>query len=269
VNRSWIAGDQPHQPALLPVDARALLPAEHRVWDILAMVGELDLSAFEAAYRADGRGRPPFHPRVMLALILYCRSKGIMSGREVAAACYDDLGARVITGNRHPDRSTIDRFVAAHAAALKGLLPQTLRLGHAEDLVDVSLVAADGTKALANAAMHATVTEADLLAQITDLHQQLATAEAAWLQQVGTDVIAQQPPLFTGTDTDLAAWAGGVDHSSTGWRNVRTLAGVLRSRQSALAYLRTHPDTAVKDWQVLAATHGGHEPSLMVGMVWG
>ncbi len=78
------------------------------------MVEELDLSAFESAYRADGRGRPPFHPRMMLALLLYCRCKGIMSGRDVAAACGDDLGARIIMGGQRPNRSTVDRFVRVH-----------------------------------------------------------------------------------------------------------------------------------------------------------
>lgn len=253
VSRSWIAGDAKGQPALLPVAAAALLPADHRVFDILALVGELDLRAFEAFYRADGRGRPPFHPRVMLALILYCRSKGLMSGRAVAGACYDDLGARLITGNRYPDRSTIDTFVRVHAAAIKGLLPQTLRLGYAEDLVDVSLVAGDGTKVLANAAMGATLTATDLLAQITDLQQQLAAAQKAWLQQIATNTDAAQPSLFTDTDTDAGAGAGlcgrpGGDNSAAGWRKVCALTGMLRSRQSALAYLQAHPDTAVKDW---------------------
>jgi transposase len=61
---------------------------------VLELVGELDLSAFTAAYRADGRGRPPYDPKMMIALIVYCRGKGIGSGRGIAAACYDDLGAR-------------------------------------------------------------------------------------------------------------------------------------------------------------------------------
>jgi transposase len=245
VTRSWIAGDGLGQSALLAVDARALLPAGHRVWDFLALVDELDLSAFEAAYRDDGQGGAPFHPRVMLALILYCRSKGLMSGRQVAAACYDDLGARVITGNQYPDRSTIDRFRGAHAAALQALLPQTLRLGWADGLVDVSLVAGDGTKIVANAAMGATVTEDELQRQINELRERLAAAEAAWLQQVGTET-TEQPSLFT--DTEASAHAVADDPFSTAWRKVRMLAGRLRARQAALAYLRAHPDTAVTDW---------------------
>lgn len=231
---------------LLPVDARALLPADHQVWDWLGLVDELDLSAFEAAYRADGLGRPPFHPRVMLALILYCRSKGLMSGRQVAAACYDDLGARVITGNRYPDKSTIDRFLDRHAVALTALLPQTLRIGHAEGLVDVSVVAGDGTKLAANAAMGATVTETELLEQIAGLHQQLAAAQTAWLEQVGADDRWQQTDLFTDTDAEPSTPRR---HKSTdAWRKVCTLTEMLRARHTALAYLGEHPNTDVKDW---------------------
>lgn len=37
----------------IPVDARDLLPAGHRVWSVLELVGQLDVSAFTAVYRAD------------------------------------------------------------------------------------------------------------------------------------------------------------------------------------------------------------------------
>ncbi|MFD0743412.1 transposase [Phytohabitans flavus] len=184
MGRAWIAANAAAQPALLPADARDLLPVDHLAFQMMALVDELDLSRFEAAYRSDGRGRPPFAPRVMLTLILYCRAKKLMSGRQVAAACFDDVGARLITGNRYPDRSTIDRFLDIHATAIIGLLPQTLRLGHAEDLVDVSVVAGDGTKLAANASMGATVDETDLRSQITDLQQQLATAQQQWIEHL-------------------------------------------------------------------------------------
>jgi transposase len=227
-----------------------MLPTDHPVWDWLALVDELDLSAFETAYRADGRGRPPFHPRVMLALILYCRSKGFMSSRQVAAACYDDLGARAITGNRYPNKSTIDRFLDRHAAAINALLPQTLRIGHAEGLVDLSVVAGDGTKLVANAAMGATVTEAELLAQINDLQQQHRAAQAAWLEQVGVDDRWQQTDLFTDADADADADLCGTRRgtSTAAWRKVRTLTEMLRLRHTALAYLREHPNADVHDW---------------------
>jgi transposase len=130
VTRAWIGSDQGKQCEMRVLDVQDLLPAGHVAFEFQALVGQLDLSAFEAVYRADGRGRPPFDPRLMLTLILYCRSKGIMTGRAIAAACRDDVGARMITGNRYPQRSTVDRFIKTHARALKGLLSQTIQNAH-------------------------------------------------------------------------------------------------------------------------------------------
>ena len=247
MTRRWLGRDWGRQSALLalPVDVRALLPVRHTAFAIMTMVGELDLSAFLGAYRSDGRGRAPFDPGVMLALILYCRSKGIMSGRDVAAACYDDLGARVITGNRYPSRSTVDRFMTTHRAALKGLLSQTIRLGYAEGLVDLSEGAGTRTSLLGHAAMHATVDEAGLLAQIADLEQKLAAAEEAWLDHADTDTEASQT-LFGDSDTHPRSWSR--SHDVKARRRVCALNGMLRARQVALDHLRAHPDTAATEW---------------------
>jgi len=207
VTRAWIDGDQ-DQPALLAVDVRDLLPVGHRVWDVLELVAELDVSAFVAAYRADGRGRRRYDPGMMLALVVYCRGKGIRSGRGIQAACHDDLGARVITGNRYPDRATVDRFLDTHAQAIRALLPQTLRLGYAQDLVDVSLVAGDGTKALANAAMGATVDEQTLQSQIADLERQVALAQADWDAQIAVQDAPTVAMLFGDADAQVGPAAG-------------------------------------------------------------
>jgi transposase len=231
---------------MLAVDVRDLLPAGHRVWDVLDLVGELDLSAFVAAYRADGWGRPPYDPRMMLALVVYCRGKGICSGRGIEAACHDDLGARVITGNRYPDRATVDRFLDTHTQAIRALLPQTLRLGYAQDLVDVSLVAGDGTKALANAAMGATVDEQTLQTQITDLEQQIARAQADWDEQIASQDVPTAPTLFGDTSGQAGPTAG---KAGKAWRRLGTLTRMLHSRRQALAYLQAHPSTALADWR--------------------
>lgn len=55
VSRPWIAGDQ-GQTALAPVALADLLPPDHDAFAYQALVNELDLSEFTAAYRADGQG---------------------------------------------------------------------------------------------------------------------------------------------------------------------------------------------------------------------
>jgi transposase len=249
--RPWIVGDKPEQDALLPVNIRDLLPADHLAFDIQATVSELDLSKFVDAYRTDGRGHPPFDPAVMVGLLLYSRAKGITSSRAVEASCYDDLGARLITANSYPTKTTINRFITRHGPAMQALLAQTLRIAHAEGLLDVSFVAGDGTKVIANASMGATVDEATLVAQIAELEQQLAATGQLWTQQVGD---SEAPPaLFedTTTDTDLLA-ARPTDLNAAAaktWRRMGTLNTTLRSRQAALAHLRAHPNTDLVEWK--------------------
>ena len=87
---------------LLPPDARDWLPGRHLAWAVLEAAGELDMAPFTAWYRADGQGRPAYHPGLMVGLVMYCYCKGIRSSRAVEMATFDDVGARVICGNLHP-----------------------------------------------------------------------------------------------------------------------------------------------------------------------
>jgi hypothetical protein len=82
-------------------------------------VKEVDLSVFIAGYRPDGQGRAAYHPATVLALLLYCYSKGIRSSRGIEAACIDDVGCRIITANHEVDHATIARFLCRHRPAVK------------------------------------------------------------------------------------------------------------------------------------------------------
>jgi transposase len=59
------------QGFLLPSDVREWLAADHLAWFVIDAVAEMDLSAFYAAYRVDGRGRAAYEPSLMVALVLY------------------------------------------------------------------------------------------------------------------------------------------------------------------------------------------------------
>src|ERR1700692_3642035 len=94
----WIRNVNYDQAALIPDDMRSWLPEGHVSWRMLEVTGEMDLSALYAAYRQDGQGQAPYDPKMMLALVCYCLYKGIRSSRKIAAACADDVGARLICG---------------------------------------------------------------------------------------------------------------------------------------------------------------------------
>lgn len=140
---------------LLPPSLQDWLPEKDLAWFILDAVDEMDLSQFYAAYRQDGWGGEAYEPKMMVALLLYAYCLGERSSRRIERLCERDIAFRVIAANLAPDHATIARFRAEHREALAGLFTAVLRLCREAGLVKVGVVALDGTKVKANAALSA------------------------------------------------------------------------------------------------------------------
>ena len=76
---------------LLPPSLRDWLPADHLAWFVIDAVDRLELSAFFAAYRADGLGRAAYDPAMMVALVLYAFATGERSARGIECHCRQDI----------------------------------------------------------------------------------------------------------------------------------------------------------------------------------
>jgi transposase len=139
------------QELLLPPSLREWLPEDHFAWFLLDAVEEMDLSGFYAAYRDDGHGRPAHDPALMVAVLLYAYARGLRSSRKIERALVEDVAFRVIAANQVPDHTTIARFRQRHEAALAGLFGEVLALCAEAGLVEIGVVAIDGTKLHANA----------------------------------------------------------------------------------------------------------------------
>ena len=144
-----------NQRLLLPPDLREWLPEGHLALFVSDVVDELDLSAIVGAYEdGDGRGQPPYHPAMMVKLLLYAYSVGKPSSRKIERATYEDVAVRVLAADQHPDHDSLAEFRKRHLTALAGLFVQVLRLCQAAGLVKLGHVALDGTKLKANASKH-------------------------------------------------------------------------------------------------------------------
>jgi transposase len=139
------------QGFLLPPDVREWLPADHLAWFVIDAVAEMDLSAFYAAYRADGHGRAAYEPSLMVALVLYAFATRQRSSRAIERDCRQDVAYRVISGNLVPDHATIARFICRHEQALADLFGDVLRLCDRAGLVKPGVVSIDGTRIAGNA----------------------------------------------------------------------------------------------------------------------
>jgi transposase len=153
--QNFIACDR-EQELLLPPSLREWLPEEHLAWFVLDAVAEMDLMAFFASYRDDGWGRAAHDPAMMVALFVYAYAIGVRSSRAIERRCRDDVAFRVITANQAPDHATIARFRVRHEEAIAGLFGEVLALCARSGLVQVGVVAVDGTKIAAAATHHAT-----------------------------------------------------------------------------------------------------------------
>ena len=227
---NFAGGGDGDQVFLMPPDPRDWLPPRHLAWAVRRQVGELDLAAFLAGYRADGQGNTAYHPRMMTALIMYCYCKGIRSCRAIEMATWDDVGARVICGGLHPDHATNARFVTRHKEPLKELLVQSLAACAREGLVRVDLTAGDGTKVKANASVAANATAEQLGLDIAELERLLEAEVAAWMEEARV-ADAAEDALFSG---DVPPPAG---RTPAGTARKRT-AGKLARRQAARAKLQ-------------------------------
>lgn len=176
-----------NQQLLLPPDVRDWLPEGHLALFVSDVVDELDLAAIVRAYDDEERGQPPYHPAMMVKLLLYAYCTGRPSSRRIERATHDDVACRVLAADQHPDHDSIAAFRQRHLTALAALFVQILQLCRAAGLVTLGHVALDGTKVKASASKHKAMsyarmgdTQARLEREVADLlahAQEVDTAE--------------------------------------------------------------------------------------------
>jgi transposase len=228
MGHKFMSGHGLDEVMLMPADPREWLPDGHLAWKVLDLAAEMDLSAFGQGYRADGQGGRPYHPRMMATLLLYCYCRGRRSSREIEMATFDDVGARVICGGLHPDHSTVAEFVRRNAGAVLALLPESVKACAAEGLVDLSLVAGDGTKLKANAAMAGNLTREQLEKQIAELEAWIDAEFRSWVQ----DMLDGEGTAPAGAGA-APRGGGGPGDGGKKWKNKPARAGQMLQRRLA------------------------------------
>ena len=171
------------QPLLLPATVQDFVEPSHLARFVLGLVrDELDLNEITGTY-GSAKGQPPFHPVMMVALLLYAYCCGVYSSRRIAKACRERVDFMSIVGLDAPDFRTVSEFRKRHLEALSGLFVQILMLCQKAGLVKLGHVALDGTKVKANASKHKAMSYERMEARAAELEAEvakwLAAAEAA------------------------------------------------------------------------------------------
>jgi len=165
------------QAFLFPPSLKDWVPENDPVWFVIDSVAGMDLTAFYTKYRADGTGATAYDPSMMVTLLIYAYCHGERSSRKIEWLCGRDVAFRVITANRIPDHTSICRFRSNHEEALGGLFVDVLRLCAKAKLVRLGLVALDGTKMKADAALDANRTEESIVAEVRTMFREADTVD--------------------------------------------------------------------------------------------
>lgn len=188
----------PDQAHLLPVSAADWLPEGHLAYFIADTVESLDLSAFHARYAKGGPRNQPFHPAMMVKVLLYGYATGVFSSRKLARRLHEDVALRVLAAGNFPAHRTLSDFRAVHLAELSGLFVQVVKLARECGLVKLGMIAVDGTKVKANASRHKAMSygrmeqaEAELKQQIAALLERARATDAAESNEPEHDLPAE------------------------------------------------------------------------------
>ena len=142
-------------------DTLLLMPPSVRDWVdpdglpafISDLVDHLDMAPFMAAHD-EPRGMPPYHPVMMLKVLLYGYATGVRSSRKLEERLGSDVGFMYLAGQTRPDHKTISEFRRRHLDAFHALFLDILLLCRQAGLVKLGRVALDGTKVKASASKH-------------------------------------------------------------------------------------------------------------------
>jgi transposase len=158
------------QPRFLPIDlARQLQPGtfEHALSHLLDE--ELDLSGFDARFCNDATGASAYPPALLLKVVLFAYSRGIVSSRAMAAACREQVTFMALTGDRAPHFTTLAGFVRSLGDDIARIFTQVLYICDRQGLIGREMFAIDGVKLPSNASKARSGTRAEFERQAAKL----------------------------------------------------------------------------------------------------
>lgn len=157
-------------PRFLAVDLqRQLLPGtfEHALNHLIDF--ELDLSSFDARFKNDETGAAAYPPAMLLKVVLFAYSQGIVSSRGIERVCRDHVTFIALSGDTQPHFTTIAGFVSNLADDIARVFTQILYLCDRQGLIGREMFAIDGVKLPSNASKQKSGTRADFEHQAAKL----------------------------------------------------------------------------------------------------
>ena len=184
---------RPEDPAQLCMTCRSDIVSDEPILGVInEVVDKLDLTELYARYSESGR--PFYDPAMMLKVLFFGYSAGITASRPIARSICYDLRFQYFTVQLRPDFRTINRFRLSNLDLLGGYFAELVSMCESAGLLDVSVLAIDGTKLHASSSGHRTLHKDELSQACADMLTRDASVEEEGVRDDDNDDTESSPP---------------------------------------------------------------------------
>ena len=151
------------QEVLIPISLEEQLMPGTLEFAIHTLVeARMDTSVFDERYSNDETGRWAYDPKILLKVILFAYSRGLISSRKIERACRENVTFMALSCGQYPDHSTIAAFVSSMKDEILPLFRDVLLVCEEENFLGGTFFALDGCKLPSNASKQCSGTISDL-----------------------------------------------------------------------------------------------------------
>jgi len=122
----------------------------------------MNMAIFDDRHSNDETGRWAYDPKILLKVVLFGYSRGLISSRKIERACWENVTFMALSCCQYPDHSTIAAFVSSMKDEILPLFRDVLLVCEQENLLGGTFFALDGCKLPSNASKEWSGTISDL-----------------------------------------------------------------------------------------------------------
>lgn len=137
---------------LFPPSLADFLGADDEVHIFREVTEQLDTSQLDSDF--NGMGQHPYHPLMLLRLLMWGMANRVVSTRRIEVLARRDVSFFYLAGGQRPDYRTLARFRRRNVAEIARLFMQTVMMCARLGMVNLGHLCLDGTKLKANTSKH-------------------------------------------------------------------------------------------------------------------
>jgi len=141
-----------NQHLLFPTNIFDLLPKGHECFLYADLFQQIDTSSLESLYSV--KGQHAYHPKLIVAILIYAYSQGVFSSRKIEKRCKEDLSFMFIAQMNCPNFRVLSDFRKDHGDFFQDCFKQTVKLALELKLASLGHISLDGSKFKANTSKH-------------------------------------------------------------------------------------------------------------------